>query len=189
MYFEMKVQAGKKNGVIKWPNLSEGVRAFQWGEKIDVKVPEPIQFLVDFTRENPPTDFASDFMPILSDRLIGAFQNAGVQNMQTFKAILVNPFTGESWDNYKVVNVTKKISCADLASSDYIELFKPSLIFMNLLISETKAQGALLFRLEESLDKILVHKDVLSYMYTKNNEPVFEGVEFDAVKSTLEIND
>lgn len=185
----MKAGTGKKSGVIKWPDLPESVRAFQWGERIDVKVAEPIQFLVDFTSENPPTDFASDFIPILSDRLIIAFENAGVKSIQTFRAVLVNPVTGESWDTYKVVNLTNKVSCADLANSEYIKLFKPFFIFMNLLIDEAKAKGTLFFRLEESLDKIIVHKNVLKYMYDKNNERIFEGVKFEALRSTQEINE
>ena len=117
MYYEMEIEIGQSYGVTKWPILPEGTHAFQSGDFLNIKIPEPVEFLVDNTREHPPVDFASEFMPVFSDRLVEAFRKAGVDNFQTYKAMLKNPVTGETWDSYQVVNVLGKIACADLENS------------------------------------------------------------------------
>ncbi len=183
MYFEMEVEIGQSYGVTQWPSLPDGVFAFMSGDLITVKVPEPVEFLVDNTSEHPPTDFVTKFMPVLSNRLVAAFRKAGVDNMQTYKAILRNPATGETWDSYQVVNVLGKIACADLENSVYTVNMGVDCEFSELVIDVEKANGALFFRLLESHEKIIVHNAVLDYMYTKDDDPIFEGIEFTPIKS------
>jgi hypothetical protein len=187
MYFEMEVEIGQSYGVTQWPSLPDGVSAFHSGDLITVEVPEPVEFIVDNTSEHPPVDFATHFMPVFSDRLVAAFRAAGVDNFQTYKARLKNPNTGETWDKYQVVNVLGKIACADLENSVYTVLLEPSCMFSELVINVEKANGALFFRLLESHEKIIVHNAVLDYMYTEDDDPIFDGVDFTPIKSSHNI--
>lgn len=183
MYFELKIEMGQDYGVTKWPDLPEGVHAFQTGDFISINIPQPIEFIVDNTAENPPIDLASIFMPVFSNKLIEAFRKASVDNFQTFSAVLKNPITGEQWRDYKVVNVLGKIACVDLNNSEYETMLGIGYEFSKLVLDNTKAKGALFFRLLESQDKIIVHNDVLDYMYTDDDDPIFEGVDFDPIES------
>lgn len=38
-----------------------------------------------------------------------------------------------------------------------------------------------------SPEKIIVHNDVLNYMYTEDDDPIFEGIEFELIKSSHKI--
>lgn len=187
MYFEMVVGLTKKQGVTEWPVLPDGVGAFQSGDLINAEIQEPLEFIVDNTSQCPPADFATSFMPIFSDRLVDAFRRAGVDNFQTYRAILKNPETGETWGSYQVVNVLGLIACADMVNSRYSVLMEPMCTFRRLVIDTKKANGALFFRLLESPEKIIVHDDVLDFMYTEDDDPIFEGVDFEPIKSSHNI--
>ena len=187
MYFELEVEIGQKYGVIEWPQVPDGVFGFQAGDLITVPVPEPVEFLVDNTGEHPPTDFVTSFMPVFSDRLVDAFRRAGADNMQTFKAVLKNPDTGEIWDSYQVINVLGKIACADLVNSVYEDPDGMDYEFEELVIDTAQANGALLFRLAESHGMIIVNNSVLDHMYNEDDDPIFDGVDFIPIKSTHNI--
>jgi hypothetical protein len=183
----MTVEIGQKYGVTKWPVLPDGVGGFQAGDLISVDVPEPIEFLVDNTSKHPPTDFVTEFMPVFSDRLVEASRKSGVDNFQAYKAILKNPVTGETWSSYQVINILGVIACADMENSEYEVIMEPMCTFDKLVIDTKKANGALFFRLLESPEKIIVHNDVLNYMYTEDDDPIFEGIEFEPIKSSHNI--
>ena len=144
---------------------------------------EPLELIVDNTMAHPPTDYVTSFMPVFSDQLVEAFRKAGVNNFQTYKAILKNTNTGESWDKYQVVNILGKIACADLENSVYKVLIGTAYRFSDLVIDDEKANGALFFRLLESHDKIIVQNDVLDFMYTEEDDPIFEGLDFELIRS------
>jgi hypothetical protein len=56
------------------------------------------------------------------------------------------------------------------------------------VIDVKKANGALFFRLLEAPGKIIVHYDVLvAHMYSKENLPLFDGIDFEPIKSSHNI--
>ena len=187
MYFELESSPWEKYGVQKWPELPDGAFGFQSGDLITVEVTEPVKFIVDNTAANPPTDFVTSFMPVFSDSLISAFRKSGIDNLQTFKALLYNPETNEKWDEYQVVNILGKIACADMENSKYKHLIGDDYNFSKLVIDVEKAHGALMFRLLESHDKIIIHNDVLDYLYDENDDPIFRGLEITAIDSSRDM--
>jgi len=184
MYYELRNSPFEKFGVKKWPELPDGVYAFQSGDLITVDIDQPIEFIVDNTAENPPTDFVTSFMPVLSDVLINALKEAGVDNFQTYKAVLKNPETGESWSTYQVVNILGKIACADMEKSIYKNIMGVDNEFTELVIDIKKAKNALFFRLLESHEKIILHLDIAKKLFTADNKPIFKGLKFIAIKSS-----
>lgn len=114
-------------------------------------------------------EFHSQPFPIMSDKLIAALREAGVDNLQTFPAILKGHHSGIDITNYKVVNVVGKIAAADMGKSDYIDMGGMGIIavgFKDLVIDETKTYGALLFRLVESITDIIIHESVKNHLET-----------------------
>jgi len=85
----------------------------------------------------------------MSQKCLDLFEGAGVDNLQTFPAIIKSETDGTVWDNYFAVNVLGLISCADLSKSTYTEIMPGSYRFRELAIYPEKAKGALLFRLQE----------------------------------------
>ncbi|NVJ10628.1 hypothetical protein HUW63_36160 [Myxococcus sp. AM001] len=187
MYFELEVEIGQKYGVMEWPKVPDGVFGFQAGDLITVPVPEPVEFLVNNTGAHPPADSVTSFMPVFSDRLVDAFRHAGADNMQTFKAILRNPVTGETWDSYKVVNVLGMVACAELDKSTYKDPGGMGYEVKELVIDTDRANGALLFRLAESQGMLIVNNSVLDHMYDEDDDPRFDGVDFIPIKSARDV--
>lgn len=80
---------------------------------------KPLEFITRCTAACPPDDYPGSRVHVLSDRFIDALQNAGVDNMQIFDAILINPDTGDRWDTgYKAVNFVGIIDCVDMEKAE-----------------------------------------------------------------------
>lgn len=112
---------------------------------------------------NGHAEFYYDTFPIMSDYLINALQEAGVNNLQLFPAILRDLKKGIERTDYKVVNVVGKIKAVDMVKSEYIDMGGTGLIavgFKNMVIDEHKTYGSLLFRLAESITDIAIHESV-----------------------------
>jgi len=103
---------------------------------------------------------------LMSGRLIKVLKEAGVNNMDCFEAILTNTETGEKL-GYQAVNIIGAIAAADLKKSDwenYDGEAKIDTFFNKLVINGAKGGNLLLFRLAESLSKIIVHEKVKDHL-------------------------
>lgn len=152
----------------------EGVSSWIAGRLIDVAVPQPLEFTVESDEDDSDPDepgvlleMYQDSGVLMTDRLVNSLNEAGVDNLQVFDAVIRDPKTGIVATNYKVVNVVGVVSCADLGSSIFTVHGGSPLIdvsFDSLVIDEKRAGGQLLFRLAESLSAIIVHDRVKQHL-------------------------
>lgn len=127
-------------------------------------VPQPLVYVLDSDYEGQPKPvYYEKAIPVMRDDVVAALQGAGVDNIQYFDAVLVNPTTGQRHTNYKAYNIVGLVACADMGSS---EVMDPSsarmgdIDFGGLVIDEAKAAGHLLFRLAENVNAVVVHEHV-----------------------------
>jgi hypothetical protein len=102
-------------------------------------------------------------VPLYSDALLSALRSAGVDNLDTYEARILDPDTGKWHTHYKAVNVIGMVSAADMAKSvatvhDGIPLIDVS--FDRLVIDPKKTHGILMFRLAENNSAVIVHEQV-----------------------------
>jgi len=99
---------------------------------------------------------------LLRDDVIKAFKMAGVDNCDYYPAIINNPNTGESLNNYKAVNIIGTVAAANLEGSNYKAHGEPvvDVDFDGLKIDETRAKNLKLFRLAECVTGIVIHESV-----------------------------
>jgi hypothetical protein len=164
------------------PKLPTGV-SFLTGHPITAAVKEPLEFEGDCTKLQPPEDFADSVIPLMSSSLVDALRQSGVDNIQSFRAILRNPSTREEWRNYLAVNVIGLLSCADMGKSKFTAIggFGTGLVeFENLVLDRNRTVGALLFRLGESPKTIVIHGRVMEGVMRRLKLPV-EGYVFEEV--------
>lgn len=109
-------------------------------------------------------DFLDGSLPIMSKRFVNLLKDAGVDNFQLFPAIIKSKVDDTIWDDYFGVNILGLISCADLSKSTYSEIMPGHYKFRELAIDAEKAKGVLLFRLEESITEIIIHRSVGRYI-------------------------
>ena len=97
---------------------------------------------------------------LMRDDLIEALQAAGVDNLQLFPAVIIDPTTGTEHKNYKAFNVVGVVAAADMAKSQRMPTTDSTMIdvdFASLAIDEVKAAPYRLFRLAESVNAIIVN--------------------------------
>ena len=111
-------------------------------------------------------EFSSWPIPLISERLHKAFLDAGIANIDTYSADLVDVKTDTHYSGYVAFNLIGTIAAADLGKSRHQSHDGPliSVDFDSLSIDEAKTRGALMFRLAESTNAILVHESVAAFL-------------------------
>lgn len=152
----------------------EGIN-FRLGERFDQDVPQPLEFTLQPLDEHDPESGAE--MPVvftksilvLHDDLIKAMRAFGVDNIDTYDAVIHDPDNGESHTNYKAVNIVGLVAAADMEKSGAAVHGTPEtdVDFDGLVIDEDKAGGRMFFRLAESTNAILVHEDLKNFLVDK----------------------
>lgn len=142
--------------------------AFIKGNLIAEKFEKPFEFeLWEYEEDgNGMAEYFYEDFPIMSDTLINALLEVGVDNLQTYPALLRDA-NGQERSDYKVVNVIGKIAAADMDNSDYIDMGGTGLIavgFKKLVVDNTKTYDALMFRLAESITDIIIHEAVKKHL-------------------------
>jgi hypothetical protein len=131
---------------------------------IDEAVPQPLIYELDGNYEGYPKPmYYEEAIPVMSDEVAAVLTSAGVDNIQYFDAMLVNPVRGEKFCNYKAYNIVGVVACADMASSELMGTSNTTMgdiDFLGLVIDERKAGAHLLFRMAENVSAVVVHEQV-----------------------------
>jgi hypothetical protein len=159
---------------------------FVYGKKFKGKVPKPLVFEVDYPTRKDVPHFIGETIPVFSDALVKVFRSAGVDNFQTFPAVLRNE-KGTEWDGFQVFHEVGLIAAASFDKSEYDMIMEgdpagvstPLAGFRLLVLDRKKTRNVAMFRLAESPDTLLIHDRVLAHI-KKNSPP--DGWGFDATE-------
>ncbi len=138
---------------------------FMAGERFDpaIKIPRPLRYELD---ADVPGDMPWLFKsggPLMHDRMVESLRAAGVDNIDVYDVLLVDPADGSEWTDYKAVNIVGLVAAADIAKSVIDTSDSSRLIttkFEKLVLDPNKAHGLLIFRLAEKVSAIIVHDKV-----------------------------
>jgi hypothetical protein len=111
--------------------------------------------------------------PIMRDDVIEALRAVGVDNLELFDAVIVDPRTGQEHRNYKAFNVLGAVAAADMSKSVRASSSDSTVIdadFDSLSIDAARAAPFRLFRLAESVNAIVVDEAVKSEIERRNIE-------------------
>jgi hypothetical protein len=183
MYFHLDASFHEDHGVTHDPRLPPRT-SFQAGRMLPTTLPEPLVFEVDNTAAHPPADLTMMVIPVMSERLVEALTGLGVDNLQTFAAVLRNPETSEEWKTHRAVNIVGTITAANMKKSKYKDGGGTGVVlveFDKLVVNEGKARGALMFRLAESPDIMVVHESIKDGLRAVT--PPLTGIRFEKLKS------
>lgn len=138
------------------------------GIRFDHPVPEPLEVLLDGDGILMPM-FNRGIL-LFSDDLVRAMREAGVDNIDCYDAVTVDPIGNKRYTNYKAVNIIGLVAAADLSKSQYTAPSGRALIdtdFDSLAIDESRSHGMLLFRLAECVSAIVIHSSVREHIERK----------------------
>jgi hypothetical protein len=148
------------------PALPEDYTNWRDGAKIPVEIPQPLVYEIEEDDEGILRPYFDALgAPIMSLELVNAFKKAGVDNLDTYDAIVREVRTGRE-HRYKAVNIIGLVSGADMAKSEYEnsglgEGDAGDVWFEKLVLDEKKLAGHLMCRLAENVGIVLVHRRVV----------------------------
>lgn len=159
MYYRLGANLNLYSGYMhKEDNYDETLMS---GEKVneeELTLPWPFSLASD---ESDQLEL-SDYYPgaeLMSARLVETLRAAGVDNLQTFPAIVSDTRRDRRIDNYLVVNVIGLVSVANMSTSISRPLADVQ-FFESLTIDPAKALDLLMFRLAESRGDVIVSERV-----------------------------
>jgi len=130
------------------------------GIRLDVKVDRPFVLSARAVRgyTGPPADLYDFRVTLMSERMLLALREVGVDNLDVYPAQVVEEGTGRSWTLF-AVNIIGRVAAADLRrsvwSSAHPEL-QGDVMFDRLVLDPRATMGLPLFRMAESVRTILV---------------------------------
>lgn len=116
---------------------------------------------------------------LMQQALVDVLQRAGVDNLQTFPAVVRREGSGEEVPGYVVVNIVGRVSCADMSRSQASPLADVH-YFHKLTVDPDKARGLLMFRVDESPMLVLLHESVAAAIKSGS----FTGLTLEPVAET-----
>lgn len=120
-----------------------------------------------------PAMFDSTEYPLMRDDVIAALKSVGVDNLELFDAVVVDPSTGEEHRNFKAFNILGAVAAADMSKSVRSSTSDSMMLdadFDSLVIDAKLATPFRLFRLAESVDAIVVDETVKLEIERRNIE-------------------
>lgn len=167
MYYIMSCEGPNPIAPVEvYPDLPGG----PWftGARLGFQVPQPLRFKLSTKRRGNAKAFYGPRVPLIRMDLLAALQEAGVDNLELFDAILEDPVTGAGYTDYKALNVLGLVAAADMTASEWQaglgrELIGADLIdvfFEKLVLDPRLTQGLLFFRLAQSANAVVIHEQV-----------------------------
>ena len=174
MFFSLRQNLDTQQVVTDYPKVGA---SFLSGEIIDEStIKETIRVQGMFLAEAPPSHFELGKIPIFSTQFVDALKSGGVDNIQTFPAVIIGE-DGTEWKDYHAVQIIGLVRCANLDESDYQiiapavdESMPPLCDFDELEVDPEKVPTDIkLFRLAEQPSWILVNEPLLDWLL--DNKP------------------
>jgi hypothetical protein len=144
--------------------VSDVQGGWKLGRRFTTPVPNPVE--CEVVSSGVMVNLFQGAGLLMSERLVKALQEAGVDNLDVYPAVIRNTRTGETRNDYRAVNIIGMVSCANMAESntpaaagDLIDV-----PFDGLVIDEDRTGGALMFRLAEAIAGIVVHEKVKKHL-------------------------
>ncbi len=145
------------------------LRSWMTGVRFERAPPEPIVLKLRGTDESDWTlgDLWLTPITVMSKRLYEILLSAGVNNLDSYSVELHDPEDGKIYYDFVAFNLVGKIAAADAANTQFTIDNKMSYADIDSLVVDTsKANGALMFRLAESVNAILIHDSVKNAIET-----------------------
>jgi hypothetical protein len=144
-----------------------GVSTLFTGEIIRVPVPSPLRYSLSPEMPGDRQHFYRE-VPLMSNRLLSLLRTCGVDNLQAFPAILEDPISGQTWNDYQAVNVVGAVECVDFQRSDFAGGRRlVTAQFDGFVIDPARAGHFKFFRLAESISTLIANGEVRDYITTE----------------------
>jgi uncharacterized protein DUF1629 len=172
MYFRLECELNLASGLPNQENnIGEHFLRGKPADESDLDLPFEFELAVDASKGDL---LLSDYYSgdnLMSRKLVDAIRACGVDNLQTFPAVITRDDNGEKIENYVVVNIIGLVAAADMGKSKSRPLADVK-FFEKLAVDPDLAKGHMMFRLAESRLDIIVAENVAKAIEAGNFQDV-----------------
>ncbi|MCH9687512.1 MAG: hypothetical protein K0V04_39120 [Deltaproteobacteria bacterium] len=134
--------------------------SFVSGRLLSTKFSPPVLFDLDAEDGRVmPTFFVSPAL-LVRRSFAEALRNAGVDNIDTYEAIIRDPENEVTITDYQVLNIVGLVSCADMEESKVESLGEGINVIDTVVIDSTRVADVSLFRLAEDPINIVISDEL-----------------------------
>ena len=115
----------------------------------------------------------------MSPAIIGTRQfyqdllDCGIDNIEVKPVVINDPVNERTIDDYVLLNIIGRISCADMEKSEYGTIGKDMHVMNKLVINLEKAYNFDLFLVDEDTDCIVISERVYKYLSSKGYTDIY----------------
>ena len=119
--------------------------------------PVPVRFEIDVDSEGRrmPTLFTTPAF-VTRKAFYELLAGAGADNLESYPALIRDPESGETFEDYCLVNIVGQIACADLGAKPGVELGPGIRVIDEPVLRKQALRDAMIFRLAEDPIQIIV---------------------------------
>lgn len=161
-------------GITSGPTLPDG--SIMAGKTVEANDLPELIYKINVPDDEACPHFMSGGTLIVSELFVKVLQSEGINNFQTFPAILINPDTQKKRTGYFLFNVLSLVSTANLEQSSFDMLMDrgdagdlPIVALEELSLDSKKISGLRLFRLAEDPAMLIVDESIKFAL--KQNRP------------------
>jgi len=160
---ECRAPAGQAEAMVaEWPDIP-GIDSWWSGARFEQRIEEPVRCVLHPHYTDGLLPLFNDEILLMTRHLLECIRGAGVNNLDCYQAVLIDPNTGHEYKEYLAVNVVGVVSAANLSGSSVAPGSADRLVsvdFDGISINLEAALGFKLFRLAENVSAVLVHESV-----------------------------
>jgi len=141
--------------------------SWRLGRRFVSELPDPIILKIRPGYPNELKEMYNTDAIVMTVRLLKALQEAGVDNLDVYPAIIKNEGTGFETNNYVAVNLIGLVSAVDFENSNVVGGDGDHFLdtdFDGVSIDPEKAKDHLMFRLAENTSAIIIHHSVKEHL-------------------------
>jgi hypothetical protein len=148
--------------MIKQPNLGPKVRWLS-GLPHTVPIPTPLEIELKDEYGTVLADIIDSKPLLMSNKLIDGLRQAGVDNFDTYEAVLIDKKRNKKFKDYSAVQIIGRLKAVDMQASKFQDPTNAGhtiVEFEDIKLDEEKTHDLFMFRLHETVTTIVIHEKV-----------------------------
>jgi hypothetical protein len=143
---------------------SHDLYAFKSGQPFAADFEVPVRFNLDeeLRAGELPTFFARPAF-VATPRMQADLRRLGIDNLQTYPAVIEDPADGRVIEDYALLNVIGSVACANMRRSQFATLGPDMNVIDEPVLDSQRVPDLDLFLLAEDTDKMLISERVYEY--------------------------
>lgn len=171
--YYLMAQKVPENGTVI-TQISHELTLFKTGQLFDDDFEEPFvcQLLGKFANGVMSTFYMSPAI-IGTRQFYNDLVSCGVDNIQTKQVIIKDTVNNRIYDDYLLLNIIGRISCANMEESEYENIAEEVNVINRLVIDSSEVHGMKLFLVDEDTDCIVIDEQLYNCLSNKDYQDIY----------------